>query len=54
MHECGKCGYVCDCDGEDTWNDQEDGCVHFTPGNCPDDDEPIHADDVLSIPGDRD
>jgi hypothetical protein len=21
MHECPNCGFICDCDGEDTWHD---------------------------------
>jgi len=26
-HECPGCGMVCDCDGEDTWNDASQvGC----------------------------
>jgi len=26
VHECPDCGMVCDCDGEDTWNDS-DVCI---------------------------
>lgn len=26
MHECPRCGMVCDCDWEDTWNDPPKFC----------------------------
>lgn len=31
MHECPECGQACDCDGEDTWFDDEQtalNCEH--------------------------
>lgn len=29
MHECPECGQVCDCCGDDTWNDLESRvCTH--------------------------
>ncbi len=34
MHECPECGMVCDCDGEDVWNDAAaETCEH----ECEDD-----------------
>lgn len=36
MHECPDCGQVCDCDGEDVWNDAAAwDCRH----NCEEDDD---------------
>ena len=38
MHSCPDCGQACDCDGEDTWIDEnEDDCVHECQPD-PDDD----------------
>lgn len=27
MHECGDCGYMCDCDGEDLHQPQPNDCT---------------------------
>lgn len=37
MHECPDCGQACDCDGEDTWLD-EDECEHLCDPNDLEDD----------------
>ena len=28
MHECPMCGQECDCDGEDSWIDYPNNCIH--------------------------
>jgi hypothetical protein len=30
MHECPECGHDCDCDIDDTWDDDPEFCEH----NC--------------------
>jgi hypothetical protein len=27
-HSCPTCGQACYCDGEDTWWDEEEDCIH--------------------------
>lgn len=29
MHQCPRCGQVCDCDMDDTWYDDVDICDHL-------------------------
>jgi hypothetical protein len=42
MHDCPECGLVCDCDGEDTWNDAAaQNCTHY----CGDDEEQDYNED---------
>ena len=46
MHTCGFCYEACNCDGDDTWLDQPDNCVHLTePGACPTDDDCYEEDE---------
>jgi hypothetical protein len=49
MHECPDCGQVCDCDGEDIWNDAaanecEHGCDE-QEGDDDDWDDPEEGDE---------
>lgn len=39
MHECVECGYGCDCDIEDTWNEQPDDCTHVCDDEGESDDD---------------
>jgi hypothetical protein len=39
MHECPFCGFVCDCDIDDTWDlPIPDDCPHFCEGDVYQDD----------------
>ena len=51
MHECPNCGYACDCDGEDLWNDAAAGDCECP---CDPDEEPIEeADEEAAAPPPR-
>jgi hypothetical protein len=39
MHDCPDCGQACDCDGEDTWNEDVEDCVHNCELDDVDDDD---------------
>lgn len=47
MHSCPKCDQACDCDNEDTWWDDFDGCTHICVEVFveEDDDMPYYDDD---------
>jgi hypothetical protein len=53
MHDCPQCGWACDCDGDDIWNDaaaQE--CCHVCDDEDHDDDGfPFDEDDDLTDEG---
>lgn len=53
MHECPNCGFACDCDGDDTWNDAAAadcvcGCDEEDDDGADDEEQDYEDDDTAA------